>query len=86
MVRAFGCYTAFARCARSWEASQFSPVESFITVLRKLAAEDFASENPPRRSAIRRQIKSLLKLPQSIILVFGLATEIIRGSAGIALK
>ena len=49
--------------ARSREALEFSPVESFITVLRKLAAEDFATENLPRRSAIRRQIKSFLQLP-----------------------
>ena len=38
-------------------------MELFITVLHKLAAEDFASENLPRRSAIWRQIKSFLQLP-----------------------
>ena len=38
-------------------------MELFITDLRKLAAEDFASVKLPRRSAIRRQIKSFLQLP-----------------------
>ena len=50
-------------CAQSREALEFSPVESFITVLRKPAAKDFASKNLPRRSAIQRQIKSFLQLP-----------------------
>ena len=51
------------RMAQSKEASEFSPVESFTTILRKLAAEDFASEKLLCHYAIRRQIESLLQSP-----------------------
>ena len=43
-------------------------VESFTTILRKLAAEDFASEKLLRHYAIRRQIESL---PAEIVFIFG---------------
>ena len=44
-------------------ALQFSPVDSFAMILRKIAAQDFASEKLPRHSAMWRQIKSLLQSP-----------------------
>ena len=49
--------------AQSKESSEFLPTESFTTILRKLVAEDFASEKLPRHSAIRRQIECLLQSP-----------------------
>ena len=42
-------------------------VESFTTILRKLAAEDFASEKLLRHYATRRQIESL---PAEIVYIF----------------
>ena len=56
-------FLATCSMAQSRKALQFSTVELLIMVLRKLAAEDFASENLPHHSAIWRQIKSLLQSP-----------------------
>ena len=52
--------------AQSKEVSDFSPVESFSTLLRKLATQDFASKKLPRHSVIRRRIKSLLQSPAEL--------------------
>ena len=41
-------------------------MESFTTILRKLAAEEFASEKLLRQCAIRRQIESLLQSPAEL--------------------
>ena len=54
------------RMAQSKERTAFSPLESLVTVLRKLSAEEFASERVLRHSAIRRQIQSLLQSPAEL--------------------
>ena len=54
------------RMAQSKERMAFSPLESLATVLRKLSAEEFASERVLRHSVIRRQIQSLLQSPAQL--------------------
>ena len=76
MVQMLGCQILFAfvvvvyAMAEAKEASEFSPVESFTTILRKLAAEDFASKKLLRHYAIQRQIESL---PAGIVCSYVLA-------------
>ena len=42
-------------------AEDFSPLDSFASILRKLATKEFASEILPRHRAIRQQIETLLQ-------------------------
>ena len=42
-------------------AEDFSPLDLFTSILRKLATKEFASEILPRHSVIRHQIETLLQ-------------------------
>ena len=42
-------------------AEDFSPLDSFTSILRKLATKEFASEILPRHRVIRQQIEALLQ-------------------------
>ena len=52
--------------AQSNETSDFSTVELFTSLLRKLSTMEFASERLPRHSSIRKQIESLVQSPEDL--------------------
>ena len=42
-------------------AGDFSPLDSFTSILHKLATKEFASEILPRHRVIRQQVEALLQ-------------------------